>query len=214
MKIINIVAGGPRELIPDLSEYTDGDTTWIGVDKGTVALLEAGIIPQEAFGDFDSITEEELMQIQKAAPALHVYQAEKDYTDLELALDWALQKEPETIRIFGVTGGRADHFLGNIQLLYKALHKNTDVELIDRQNDIQMFGPGRYTIEEKASRRYISFIPFTEAADGLTLDGFKYPLDNCHIPLGSTLCISNELIHSRGTFSFAKGILIMVRSAD
>ncbi len=92
MKTINIVAGGPRELIPDLSEYTDGDTTWVGVDKGTVALLEAGIIPQEAFGDFDSITEEELMQIQKAAPTLHVYQAEKDYTDLELALDWALQK--------------------------------------------------------------------------------------------------------------------------
>ncbi len=33
--------------------------------------------------------------------------------------------------MFGVTGGRADHFLGNIQLLYKALHKNTDVKLID-----------------------------------------------------------------------------------
>lgn len=59
-------------------------------------LFEAGIIPQEAFGDFDSITEEELMQIQKAAPALHVYQAEKDYTDLELALDWALQKNRKT----------------------------------------------------------------------------------------------------------------------
>ncbi len=103
-----------------------------------------------------------------------------------------------------MTGGRADHFLGNIQPLYKALHKNTDLKLIDRQNDIQMFGPGRYTIEEKASRRYISFIPFTEAADGLTLDGFKYPLDNCHIPLGSTLCISNELIHSRGTFRLQK----------
>lgn len=69
MKTINIVAGVSAELIPDLSEYTDRDTMWVGVDKGTVALLEAGIIPQEAFGDFDSITEEELMQIQKAAPA-------------------------------------------------------------------------------------------------------------------------------------------------
>ncbi len=157
MKTINIVAGGPRELIPDLSEYTDGDTTWVGVDKGTVSLLEAGIIPQEAFGDFDSITEEELMQIQKAAPALHVYQAEKDYTDLELALDWALQKEPETIRMFGVTGGRADHFLGNIQLLYKALHKNTDVELIDRQNDIQMFEAVIQLKKKRADAIFLSF---------------------------------------------------------
>lgn len=214
MNTINIVAGGPPEFIPDLTKYTDSDTTWVGVDKGTVTLLQAGLIPREAFGDFDSITDKERRQIEKAAPGLHVYQAEKDQTDLELALDWALKMNPHNIRMFGVTGGRADHFLGNIQILYKGLNTNAAIRLIDRQNEIQMFGPGRYTLEARSDKRYISFIPFTEAADGLTLEGFKYPLNNCHITLGSTLCISNELIHSRGTFSFAKGILIMVRSAD
>lgn len=59
MKTINIVAGGPKNLIPDLTGYTDEHTLWIGVDKGTVTLLDAGIIPVEAFGDFDSITEQE-----------------------------------------------------------------------------------------------------------------------------------------------------------
>ncbi|AUZ38639.1 thiamine diphosphokinase, partial [Bacillus sp. MBGLi79] len=29
-----------------------------------------------------------------------------------------------------------------------------------------------------------------------------------------TLCISNELIHSQGAFSFSEGILIMIRSTD
>lgn len=87
-----------------------------------------------------------------------MYQAEKDYTDLELALDWALQKEPENIRVFGVTGGRADHFLGNIQLLYKALHKHTDVKLIDRQNDIQMFGAAVIQLKKKrADAIFLSF---------------------------------------------------------
>ncbi len=42
MKTINIVAGGPKNLIPDLTGYTDEHTLWIGVDKGTVTLLDAG----------------------------------------------------------------------------------------------------------------------------------------------------------------------------
>lgn len=59
MKTINIVAGGPDHLIPDLLQYQDGDAIWVGVDRGAVTLLEAGIVPDEAFGDFDSITEEQ-----------------------------------------------------------------------------------------------------------------------------------------------------------
>ncbi|MEC1678744.1 thiamine diphosphokinase [Bacillus mojavensis] len=214
MRKINIVAGGPKDLIPDLTDYMANDTIWVGVDKGTVTLLNAGIIPDEAFGDFDSITEHERRQIEKAAPALHVYQAEKDQTDLDLALDWALDKQPDMIQIFGITGGRADHFLGNIQLLYRGVKTTSKIKLIDKQNDIQMFSPGEYSLLIDQNKRYISFIPFTEEVDELTLIGFKYPLNKCHITLGSTLCISNELIHSRGTFSFAKGILIMVRSTD
>lgn len=69
MKTINIVAGGPKDLIPDLTGYTAEHILWIGVDKGTVTLLDAGIIPDEAFGDFDSITEQERLRIQK--PLLH-----------------------------------------------------------------------------------------------------------------------------------------------
>jgi len=49
---------------------------------------------------------------------------------------------------------------------------------------------------------------------GLTLEGFKYPLSNCHISLGSTLCISNELLSSSGTFSISEGIVMVVRSSD
>ncbi|MCY8919839.1 thiamine pyrophosphokinase [Bacillus atrophaeus] len=214
MSQINIVAGGPIDLIPELSQYAADQMLWVGVDKGTVTLLDSGIIPDEAFGDFDSITDRERRKIEKAAPGLHVYQAEKDQTDLELALVWALEQKPDMIQVFGITGGRADHFLGNIQLLHKGIESNTAIQLIDKQNIIQMFTPGTHTIEKDFGKRYISFIPFSEEVEELTLTGFKYPLKNCHISFGSTLCISNELIYSRGTFSFAEGIVIMVRSTD
>ncbi|WP_337444049.1 hypothetical protein [Bacillus coahuilensis] len=54
----------------------------------------------------------------------------------------------------------------------------------------------------------------TESVKDLTLQGFKYPLENHFLRLGSSLCISNELIESHGSFSFTEGILMMIRSAD
>ncbi|MDA1475583.1 thiamine diphosphokinase [Bacillus changyiensis] len=214
MKNINIMAGGPSCLIPDLSAYHDSSTHWIGVDRGAVTLLEAGIIPQEVFGDFDSITNEQKIALESAAPHFHIYQAEKDQTDLDLALSWAVEQEPLSIKLFGISGGRADHFLGNIQLLYQTLKKKVDTVMIDRQNTISMFSPGSYTVSHDQSKPYVSFLPFTELVKNLSLTGFKYSLNNCHITLGSTLCISNELIHSKGAFSFTEGILIMIRSND
>ncbi|RCK10996.1 hypothetical protein DT075_24660 [Bacillus licheniformis] len=61
---------------------------------------------------------------EKAAPRLHIYQAEKDQTDLDLALSWAVGQRPSFIRMFGISGGRADHFLGNLHLLYTAMKQN------------------------------------------------------------------------------------------
>ena len=34
--------------------------------------------------------------------------AGKDQTDLEIAINWALEQKPALIRIFGATGGRLD----------------------------------------------------------------------------------------------------------
>ncbi|MEH6974851.1 MULTISPECIES: thiamine diphosphokinase [unclassified Bacillus (in: firmicutes)] len=214
MMNINLVAGGPENLIPDLSEYREKDTLWIGVDRGAVTLLDSGIVPDEAFGDFDSITTEQKKAIEKAAPGLHIYQAEKDKTDLDLALSWAVEQRPATLRMFGISGGRADHFLGNLQLLYQALQHNVSAVMIDRQNAISMFSPGSYTVLRDPVKPYVSFLPFTETVNNLSLEGFKYSLNKCHIALGSTLCISNELIRSQGAFSFTEGILIMIRSTD
>ncbi|MEC1260825.1 thiamine diphosphokinase [Bacillus swezeyi] len=214
MKNINIVAGGPSHLIPDLSLYQEKNTLWIGVDRGAAALLEAGIVPDEAFGDFDSITEEQKKALEKAAPRLHIYQAEKDKTDLDLALSWSIEQQPSSIRMFGISGGRADHFLGNLQLLYQTLPKKVTTVMIDRQNEISMFSPGSYTVKQDETKPYVSFLPFAETVKNLSLEGFKYSLNKCHIALGSTLCISNELIHSQGAFSFTEGILIMIRSTD
>jgi thiamine pyrophosphokinase len=213
MKTIALVAGGPKENIPQLIGYDHDEVTWVGIDRGVIYVQESGLPLTYAFGDFDSITNNEKSQLTKSLPNLTIYSTEKDQTDTELALEWALQQKPEKIHIFGATGGRIDHMLGNIHLLLK-VNAISKIEIIDCQNHITLYTPGTYTIEKHKDLKYISFIPFSHEVKGITLEGFKYPLKNCHISIGSTLCISNELIVDPGTFSFHDGIILMIRSRD
>ncbi|CAM3743064.1 thiamine diphosphokinase [Mesobacillus thioparans] len=213
---INLVAGGPRKLIPDFHLYEEENVIWVGIDRGVFYLLEAGVHPTAAFGDFDSVSEQEMASIEKAVADLKKFKPEKDETDLELALNWAIGQNPESIAIFGATGGRIDHFMANVQLLVRPLEEGAPalIQIIDTQNILYIKKPGNYTVEPIDEFKYISFLPVTPSVSGLSLENFKYPLNDCHIPMGSTLCISNELIRGHGTFSFSEGILLVVRSRD
>lgn len=213
---INILAGGPEELLPNLTLYDNEETIWLGVDRGVYTLISKGIHPTYAFGDFDSVTKIELQKIEEVVSSIAKFKPEKDETDLELALNWALNEQPKNIRIFGATGGRLDHLFANVYLLLKPMLKNKqiEIEIIDCKNIIYLKNPGTYTIEKNLEKKYISFVPLVSVIEHLTLEGFKYPLKNRHIPIGSTLCISNELIQKQGTFSFSNGILLVIRSSD
>lgn len=212
--IIHIVAGGPADRIPDLHSYSGEDVLWMGVDKGVAYLLEQSIKPTKAFGDFDSISSQELANIKVHLPDAEVFPSEKDETDTEIAINWALEQKPDLIRIFGGTGGRLDHFLGNIQLLLKGLERHILIEIHDVQNQLFAVNEGNYSIAKDGSFPFISFMPVTPDVKGITLKGFKYPLEKKHIRFGDTLCISNELEVESGTFSFDEGILMVIRSRD
>ncbi|MCA1028427.1 thiamine diphosphokinase [Cytobacillus kochii] len=213
---INILAGGPQQYLPNLNDYCFDEVLWIGVDRGAYTLIKKGIAIDYAFGDFDSVDESQYSMIKQHVPHLQRVKPEKDETDMELALLWAIEQKPEEITVFGATGGRLDHFFANTQLLIQPLLNDILVPicLVDKQNQIMVKKSGHYQIAKESSYPYISFIPVTENVRNLTLTGFKYPLTNHFVPLGSTLCISNELIDDNGTFSFDKGILMVIRSKD
>lgn len=214
-KRINIVAGGPIQHIPNLTLMDDENTLWVGVDRGVYYLLKHNINPTIAIGDFDSVSAEEWKIIQQSVNELDIHQPEKDETDMELALIWATSQAPASIKIFGATGGRLDHFLANAFMLVKYQQPHSDpIEIIDLQNELAIFYPGKHQINWDKNKKYVSFIPLSMEVNSLSLSGFKYPLIDQNIDFTSSLCISNELIQKTGTFSFEKGILMMIRSND
>ncbi|MEH6946306.1 thiamine diphosphokinase [Bacillus sp. JJ634] len=215
---ICIMAGGPSQYWPNLHMYKQTANLWIGVDRGVLALLEQGITPHLSVGDFDSVTKDELQMMQAQLPEVSLFPSEKDETDLELALNWAIRQKPKNIYIFGATGGRIDHFLGNIQLLQQETVlqclDETDIYIIDEKNSVTIKKPGTYNIQYDSKKKYFSLLSVTKEVTGITLTGFKYPLHQARLTRGSTLCISNELISEYGNVSFEKGIIMMVRSND
>jgi thiamine pyrophosphokinase len=209
MRVINIVAGGPSSCLPVL--HRKSNETWFAVDRGLEHLLSFKIKPELVLGDFDSVSPA-LKRCIKGC-TYKKFPEEKDETDLEIAMIYALGEKPDIINIYGATGGRLDHELVNLQLLLKSVHSSTIVYIIDNKNKITLKSPGTYTLV-KSKYKYVSFLSFYESIKNLSLQGFKYPLKNATLNSGSSLCISNELISIRGTYSFSSGILIVVESYD
>lgn len=209
------LVGGGNINIQWLKLLDRKDSIWVGVDRGTQTLLDAGIRVDRAVGDFDSVSARELEVIRSAVQSIETADSEKNETDLELALNWAIGQK-KRIKILGATGGRLDHFMGNLQLLSseKALEYPSPIEIEDEQNRIRMLKAGEWQVEKSKDFHYLSFIPMTNAVEELTLSGVKYPLTNYKAVFGSTRTISNEIIDPIASISFSTGILMMVRSKD
>ncbi|GGJ86356.1 thiamine pyrophosphokinase [Lentibacillus kapialis] len=211
---IGIMGNGPEQLVPELQDYENVIDVWIGADRGSLTLMENNITPDYAVGDFDSMDDKDKTVVRKQAEVFAQYPSEKDQTDLEIALDQAYALNPEKIYLFGVTGGRLDHELINVQLLYSIMNRKIKGLIVDSQNLIELFEPGTHKISYNRNYPNMSFVPCTECVRGLTLQGFYYPLTNETIAWGSTLCISNKLISDFGTFSYEEGILLVIKSRD
>lgn len=209
-----IVAGGPEARIPDLMapEYHGFD--WIGADRGTFVLLKSGIHPLRAFGDFDSVHGSEKNAVFKSGTELHTYLPEKDKTDLELAVDWAVGEKPEELLIFGATGGRVDHELAAVQLLVRVAGAGIRCALIDTRNRVTLLMPGTYHVSNDPDYHYLSFLALSEKVEGLTLEGVKYPLKNAELSVGSSLCVSNEAKAEAFSVSLRSGYLLMMQCSD
>lgn len=214
MTVVAIVGSGPADYLPELKRYEAEVDVWIGADRGAFALVDRGIRVDYAIGDFDSVSKKEMEIIHHQAKQVEIYTAEKDETDLEIALLKAFEVKASTIYLFGVTGGRLDHALANLQLLHTISAKNIRGIMIDTFNQVELKMPGTHRVTASELYTYVSFVPFTDNVRGITLMGFIYPLVDYDLALGSTMLISNELVGQTGSFSFDEGLLLVVQSRD
>lgn len=187
----------------------------IAGDRGLEALYQLSIIPNHVVGDFDSVSPE-ILEFYKRQPQIifHTFNSEKDNTDTDIALKLAIQMKSSKITILGALGKRMDHALANIHILKDALEANIPCQIIDKHNRIYLINKQVELEKDKVYGKYISLVPLTSTVEGLTLTGFKYPLNQYNLSIGTSLGISNEMIEDRAHIEMEKGILIVIESKD
>ena len=82
------------------------DDYLIAADGGANHLMKMDILPDVLIGDLDSVDEDTLFELTSADIKIEQYPEDKDETDLELALRYAIESRPSAILIVGALGGR------------------------------------------------------------------------------------------------------------
>jgi thiamine pyrophosphokinase len=160
--------------VPDLVVCADG---------GFGYAKSLGLTPDIIIGDFDSTGS----GLPLPCPS-HRLPTEKSMTDMEACIDYALEAGCGEIALLGATGGRLDHFLGNIGLLERA---GGSAFMLDSQHEIRLL-TSTVTVRAPYKYRYFSVIPLDGLITGVAITGAKYPLGDAALCRGATVGVSNE----------------------
>jgi thiamine pyrophosphokinase len=187
---------------------------YVGADRGALFLVQHGIKPDIAMGDFDSVNSEELALVQRNSK--HLLSCDpvmKDLTDTEMAFNWALTQKPKEIIMHGALGTRMDHSLANVHLLLKALHHNILCTIVDPFNRVRLINQS-VKLEQTTRYSNVSLLPLSLEVTGITLQGFQYPLNEATLSIGQSLGISNCIIEPFGLIRISQGLLLVIESSD
>ena len=215
----------------------------IAADRGLEFFLEDRIWPDVVIGDFDSLSEEGKVFLEihekgnendeipyggmiewkaqkgfgneiKEIKVIRL-RPEKDDSDTQSAMNYAIQNGAKRITILGATGNRVDHLMANFGLLVLAKNQGVEVILADQYNYMKLVSDGEIIKKSEQFGKYISFFPLGGDVTGLTLKGFKYSLDHYHLTTAdSGLTVSNEIVSEKAKVTYRSGTLLMIMSRD
>ena len=197
-KCIIFCAAGFDALAEDLSE----EDFIIAADGGLVHTEKLGLVPNEIIGDFDS-----LGHIPEGA---NVFPVEKDDTDAMLAVRRGLSLGYREFVLYGsLDGPRLDHTVANFQTLqYLADHGASgylvgSTCLVTVVKDSSLFFPA-------GTEGTVSVFCMGSDANGVTLKGLYYPLENGTLTAGFPLGVSNHFTGQPAEITVTAGSLLVL----
>ena len=184
----------------------------IACDGGLRHCHILGVVPDCIIGDLDSIEELCPPDILEKYPNIPVLQfpAEKDQTDLELALDHACDKGADSIVILCGLGGRFDHQIANAHILAQPLKKGVQAELQDEDAKIMLID--NKCRLHKSDGILVSLLPLTTTVEGVITEGLKFPLKDESLQIGFARGVSNQITKEWADISVKAGLLLVVQT--
>lgn len=192
-----------------LSELGEDDLL-IAADGGALHCLAAGLWPETIIGDFDSISPSQVQDLISRGTQLIEYPRDKDQTDLELALRYAVQQGAKEIIFLGLLGGRLDQSLANLFLLTRDEWNNLHFVISDHPDSAYLMRDNQKFTLEGNPGDIVSLIPLAETVSDVTTHGLRWQLDRAELRFGSTLSVSNEMVENFATIQIGSGKMYLI----
>ncbi len=207
MDRIVIFANG---LLPDNAKarkLIKTDDILVCADGGTEHALAMGLQPAVVIGDLDSMAP---LVRNLIDPRVKIIQHphDKNETDLELALRYALEQKPSSILIVGALGNRLDQTLGNIALMSDPWLGVLSMRLDDGVEEA--FFCRREAEVTGISGDLVSLIPWGGAVSGVRTEGLRWPLHGEALYPDKTRGISNEMLNEKASIHIETGLMLIV----
>ena len=205
-----IFANGWMELPPDFLKDKHGLDFIIAADGGAQHCISLGVTPDVIIGDFDSLEPDTLNAFQHAGVELIKFPAHKDETDLELALQLALDRGFDEVFIIAALGNRWDMSITNILLLANPTLSKLYIRILDGSKELFLIrGSSQVEIHNQAGLR-LSLIPLAGDAVGITTHGLEYPLIDETLYFGSPRGVSNVFKQDSAHIQIREGLLLCI----
>ena len=177
----------------------------IAADSGLDHAHRLGLEADLLVGDLDSVS---LNAAERHFGDVQKYSEDKDYTDLELAMEAAMPRAEQVV-VVGGHGGRLDHLLANAELLGDHRWLTAGIVWLAGE-DLATVVRHQATIHGKPGD-LVSLIPLGGHAIGVTAEGLQWSLENATLAAGSTRGVSNRFTETDAHISVRQGALLAVQ---
>jgi thiamine pyrophosphokinase len=206
--VVVVVAGG--EAPPaDAALAVPAGALVIAADGGLEHARALGLDVELAVGDFDSASPAAVAAAEEDGVRVARHPADKDATDLELALDAALASEPARILVLAGVGERLDHLVSALHVLGSPRYDSVEMDARVGTAHVHVIRDER-TLEGEPGE-LVSLFALHGPAEGVHTEGLEYPLAGETLEPGSSRGVSNRFVGEAARVSVERGILLAVR---
>lgn len=179
-------------------------------DGGVHHCMALGLIPDLLIGDLDSVDRDLVTRLSQRGAEVQEHPERKDQTDLELALEVAVERHADEIIILGGLGERWDQTLANILLLTQARFQGSRIKIVDGPQEIHYVQTGEILHIHANRGATVSLIPIQGQAKGIITTGLEYELMDGTLSFGTTRGVSNVVIEEHASVQIQEGALICI----
>ncbi len=201
-RTVVVVAGGPTG--PDGITVPSADLV-VAADSGLHHALALGLSVDVLIGDLDSV---DPALVARAGRVVQ-HPADKDATDLELALDEALRLAPDRVFVVASAGGRLDHAVAGLLLLANPAYAAVELDaVVDRTLVHVAHGPRSFPA---TPGEIVTLLAVGGPVHLRRTGGLRWPLEEDVLLPASSRGVSNEVVAEVVELDVAAGALLVLR---